>query len=175
MPDALKKVVFLWMDSSSKGKWIDPVTGFQMTRRRLPHMQNKGAMYFTASNTAHRIELSPEERDIVFSSIKFLDGKKYELEAAVVMPDHFHLLMTPLPKADGIFSLSEIFHSIKSFSAHAIKRGTVFQDENYDHLIRNELDYNEKFDYLIHNPIVGGLAENLKTYRWLYYKGADPR
>jgi len=142
-----------------------------MTRRRLPHMQHKGSMYFTDSNTSDRQELSDEERDIVFSSIKFLDGKKYDLEAAVVMPDHFHLLMSPLPKGKGVYSLSEIFHSIKSFSSHQIDRGTLWQDENYDHLIRNEADYLEKFRYLVDNPVVAGLVEKAEDYRWLYYKG----
>lgn len=158
------------MSNHEKSSWIDPIETFTKTRRRLPHLQNKWAIYFTSSSTKGRQILSPEERDILFDAIKFLDGKKYELQAAVVMPDHFHLLITPLQKSDGVFSLSEIFHGIKSFTSHKIDLGTIFQDENYDHLIRNDEDYREKLIYLINNPVEAGLVERPEEYRWLYCK-----
>jgi putative transposase len=159
------------MIDSTKADWIEPIEEFQKTRRRLPHMETKWATYFCTSNTKNRKALAPEDRDILFSAIKFLDGKKYDLDAAVVMPDHFHLLIRPLAKGEGIFSLSEIFHSIKSFTSHKIDRGVIFQSEHYDHLIRNEADNSEKFQYIVNNPIVAGLVDRPEDYRWLYYKG----
>lgn len=67
--------------------------------------------------------LSPSQRDIVLKAIKYLDGKKYLLYAAVVMPDHFHLVIQPVEKGDGaLYSLSEIMHSLKSFTAYKIDK-----------------------------------------------------
>ncbi len=192
--------------SMSGNKWIEPIEDFTLTRRNLPHMQTPGGYYFTASNTWHRRELDDWERDLIFATIVLHNGTKYILEAAVVMPDHFHLIMKPLLKSDSsYYSLPEIFHSIKSYTAkqiaardrelsrvaraalgtgsesegtraeggtsHAVrrKRGVqIYQDENYDHIIRNERDYNEKLNYLVMNPVEAGLVERPEDYRWLY-------
>ena len=132
-------------------------------------MQLPGGTYFTATNTLNRQELSEPARDIIFQAIRFHDGKKYDLTAAIVMPDHFHLILRPLTKKQsGYYSLPEIFHSIKSYSAHQLKLH-LWQDENYDHIIRNDKDYSEKLQYLVMNPIVAGLVSSPEEYPWLYY------
>jgi hypothetical protein len=45
--------------------------------------------------------------------LKF-DGEKYKLFSWTVMPNHVHLLLQPLEN----FTLAEIMHSIKSYTAH---------------------------------------------------------
>src|SRR5437868_118711 len=116
----------MYICTMSERKWIEAVTDFTLTRQDLPHMQSPGSYYFTDSNTHNREILSEEERDIVFNSILFHNGTKYDLDAAVVMPDHFHLLLHPKEKGDeGFYSLPEIFHSIKSYSAQQIRKMRV--------------------------------------------------
>jgi REP element-mobilizing transposase RayT len=162
------------MDSNKSdppAKWSQPIDSFLSSRRRLPHLQLPGSLYFTTSCTARPRSLSEIERDIVLNAIKFLDGKKYDLDAAVVMPDHFHLIFEPLPKsASGLYTLSEIFHSIKTFTAHEIG-GHVWQHENYDHVIRNDRDLAEKRYYIRNNPVKAALCASPEEYLWLYHKG----
>jgi REP element-mobilizing transposase RayT len=179
----------------AKSDWIKSVDRFLVSRQNLPHMQLPGSGYFTASNTHERQILSEAEREIVFQSILFHDGSKYDLDAAVVMPDHFHLLFRPRTKDTGDYSLPEIFHSIKSYSAQEIRKlrvaggipatrlsstsekggkdatlhkMRVFQDENYDHIIRNEKDHNETLWYIVMNPVEAALCERPEDYRWLH-------
>jgi putative transposase len=175
------------MNETDRKSWIHPVSKFTTSRRRLPHLQSPGSHYFTDSNTFQRQLLSEEERDIVFNAIFFLDSEKYELSAAVVMPDHFHLILKPLLKDESsYYSLEEIFHSLKSFTAKQIikkrfpnlhkPKGAkttirIWQDENYDHLIRNEKDWFEKLEYLIYNPVVAELVNDPYDYRWLWHIG----
>ena len=166
--------------SGQRTSWTDPITDYTATRQNLPHIQAPGNSYFTASNSWERSLLSPEARDITLDTIMHHNNSKYHLDAAVVMPDHFHLILKPLPKGSaGDFSLSEIFQSIKSYSAKKIlakpdasdyrtRKRVVWQDENYDHLIRNEQDYREKLHYLLNNPIEAGLVQRSEDYRWLY-------
>ncbi|MEK6552808.1 MAG: transposase, partial [Bacteroidota bacterium] len=53
----------------------------------------------------------------------FHNNKKYKLYAFVIMPDHVHLLLQPLEKTkNSFYSLSEILHSIKSYSANQINK-----------------------------------------------------
>ena len=73
-------------------------------------------------------------------------------------------------------TLSKIMHSIKSFTAHEInklanRKGKVWQDENFDRVIRDEDELLKKTEYVANNPIKAQLANNYEEYRWLYIKG----
>ena len=153
------------------GDWVKPVSEFTFTRQNLPHMQSPGSWYWTEANTWDGLLLTDEQCDLIFETILLHDGKKYDLEAAVVMPTHVHLILKPLLKNErGYYSLAEIHHSIKSYTANYFKI-RMWQDENYDHIIRNEKDYLEKLRYLVTNPVEAGLVARAEDYRWLYYKG----
>jgi REP element-mobilizing transposase RayT len=65
--------------------------------------------------------LPAEARDIVLESCLKENSKRFELHAVVVMPDHAHLLLSPLHDSDGWnFSLPQIMHAIKGVSARKI-------------------------------------------------------
>ena len=51
-------------------------------------------------------------------------GKNYDLKVAVVMPDHVHLVFTPLIdyQAMEVCSLSRIMVAIKGATAHRINK-----------------------------------------------------
>ena len=139
-------------------------------RRHLPHYQLSAGYYFVTFSAHNRQPLLSLYKDIIFKAIRFLDGDKYELYAAVVLDDHVHLVISPKE------SLSKIMHSIKSFTAHEInkianKKGKLWQDENFDRVIRDEEEFLEKVNYIANNPIKGNLAERYENYKWLYVKG----
>jgi len=67
---------------------------------------------------------------IVQAALLKFDGARYRLHAWCVMPNHVHVLATPL----GDWSLSAILHSWKSFTAKQINKalsreGTVWWEE----------------------------------------------
>jgi REP element-mobilizing transposase RayT len=81
----------------------------------------------------------PAARRIVKDAVRHFDGTRYGLGEFVVAGNHVHVLVTPMPGED----LSAILHSWKSFSAKAINRefdraGSLWLDENFDHLVRSE-------------------------------------
>ena len=172
---------------------------FQITRRRLPHWQSPGSAYFITARSSERKIFNESERTLIFNTIKFHDGKKYLLFAAVVMPDHIHLLLKPMEKigptstsvaqvssivndleilettsanhhgSDTVYyTLSEIMHSIKSYTAHKTK-ANLWQHESFDRLIRNEKEFLEKMQYIVMNPVRLGLCQESSLYQWLYY------
>ena len=104
---------------------------------------------------------------------------KIDLHAAVVMPDHAHLIFTPLLGADGwTFSLPEIMHAIKGSAAHAVnvalnRRGSVWQDEFFDHVLRSSESLGERIDYICQNPVRAGLVREGQEYPWLW-RGSVP-
>jgi REP element-mobilizing transposase RayT len=102
------------------GTGVPPVQGEKISRRHLPHWQREGAVYFLTWRCAKAIVLSEAERDMALSAILHWDKKRWKVYAAVVMPDHVHVLAQPLAKGDGVWELGELLHSVKSYSAHQI-------------------------------------------------------
>jgi carbamoyl-phosphate synthase large subunit len=97
----------------------------------------------------------------VASALKHFQGTRYLLDAFVVMPNHVHALLLPL---NG-HSLSEILHSWKSFTGKELKRRAgeqeiIWQDENYDRIVRDEKELQHFRDYIECNPSKAGLHEN---------------
>jgi REP element-mobilizing transposase RayT len=156
------------------GTGFQPVTSFKISRRNLPHWQEPNRVYFLTWRCLKGQALSPEERKITLESLCYWNGKKWTLFAAVVMPDHVHALAQPLVvKEGGAYDLGEILHSVKSFSAHHINRqrgmkGSVWQDERFDRIMRDEMEFNEKWQSIRNNPVKNGLSENPEDYPWLY-------
>jgi REP element-mobilizing transposase RayT len=92
----------------------------------------------------------------------------------VVMPDHVHLIFTPLKDHKGNpFGLAEIMSGIKGASAHCInqtlnRRGHVWQDESFDHVLRSEESIRSKVQYICENPLRKGLVTEIDAYPWLW-------
>ncbi len=139
-------------------------------RRRLPHWEAGGRTYFVTFRIKSG-ELSPTERTLVLEACRHWDEDRLLLHAVVVMPDHVHLLVTPLMKSSGEWwALSELMHGIKSFSAHGIaesrgETGPVWQDDRFDHIIRSQEEFEEKADYIAGNPQARALGED---YQWVW-------
>jgi AICAR transformylase/IMP cyclohydrolase PurH/REP element-mobilizing transposase RayT len=140
-------------------------------RRNLPHIQRPGATYFITFRT-HQGQFSPEERDLVMDCCLFADRRQYCLHAAICMPDHVHLLLTPLEAAPRRwYSLTEILHDLKGNIGRRVaesrsRPGPVLQDESFDHLVRNRDDFLETLEYIRTNAERAKLAPG-KSYPWL--------
>ena len=67
-------------------------------KKPLAKLEIPGATYFITFVTWQRLELIPPARKIVLNSCLFFHQKRYTIYSAVIMPDHVHLLLKPLPK-----------------------------------------------------------------------------
>jgi REP element-mobilizing transposase RayT len=143
-------------------------------KRKLPHIQTGGKTLFVTFVTKHRWVLPESIRQLVMDACLHDDGWKYLLHGCVVMPDHVHLILSPLNDADGaVHSLSEIMNGIKGASAHAVNRalartGSVWQPERFDHLLRSDESARSKVEYVCANPVRAGLVANEGEYPWLW-------
>ncbi|MDZ7992398.1 MAG: REP-associated tyrosine transposase [Nostoc sp. EfeVER01] len=143
-------------------------------RRRLPHWELDGAVYFITFNTWEKLELTLEAREIVFNSCLFFDKNRYRIFVLVVMTNHVHLLIQPLLKSEKEFwSLSSIMKSIKGYSAKQIPKvmkhiGTVWQDERYDRIVRNDQEFQQYWEYIRENPVKAGLSSSPENYPFFW-------
>ena len=65
------------------------------------------------------------------------------------------------------------YAGIKGASAHSINRlltqsGHLWQDESFDHVIESDEEMNNRFSYILTNPIVAGLCKYPEDFRWLW-------
>ena len=148
------------------GTGVPPVHSFKITRRTLPHWQQPGSVYFLTWDCKKGKVLSPEERTITLKALQYWDGRKWTLYAAVIMPDHVHCLVQPLalPEFEGVYDLSEIIHSVKSFSVHQINqkrgsRGSIWQDEPFDRIVRDEMEFLEKMAVYYEQSLKAGIGQ----------------
>ena len=104
---------------------------------------------------------------LVQNSLLFHHDQKYRLSAWVIMPNHIHFLATPLENIE----LSQIAHSIKSFTAHEanklLKRtGQFWQHEPFDRYIRNRKHFVSVVRYIENNPVKAGLCSLPEDWRF---------
>lgn len=90
----------------------------------------------------------------------------YALHAYVVMANHIHVLLTP--KAP----LATITRTIKTFTARKgneflSRRGQPFwQDESFDHWVRDEAAFSRIVRYIEWNPVQAGLVRKPEDWPW---------
>ena len=70
-------------------------------RRNLPHLQRDYKPHFVTFVTKNRRVLADWARQIVFDCCRHDHEKKYNLRVVVVMPDHVHMILTPLTDERG--------------------------------------------------------------------------
>ncbi len=117
-----------------------------------------------------------EIAEIVADSIRYYDGKWFDVVAYCIMPNHVHLVLTPHEISEiADYSLTKIMHNIKRNSAnHANKvlgrTGAFWQHESYDHVIRDEAEMERIIKYVLYNPVKAGLVKEQTEWKWSYCK-----
>ena len=146
-------------------------------RRNLPHIQRDYRPHFITFCTKDRRVLPDWAKDIVLGCCTRGHGQSYNLYVAVVMPDHVHMILTPLEDRDRmmISSLPAIMKAIKGTAAHAInrrlnRRGPVWLEESFDHVVRSSESLDAKIAYIIANSVRKGLVSLPGEYSWLWIR-----
>jgi putative transposase len=149
--------------------WLDAGEGECVLRQPEAHAVVASALQFfaadaraggfqpppAASNSSSATEISlPTDGDCKSPARDI----RYELGDFVVMPNHVHLLVRPLPPLE----LEQILHSWKSFSANTVNRlagrcGPVWWNDSFDHLVRNAEKFAKFQRYIANNPGKAGL------------------
>ena len=110
----------------------------------------------------------PAVADLVAGALRFFVGQRYELRAWVVMPNHVHVVVWPKPP----HTLPEILHSWKSYTGTQANKllarvGQPFwQEESYDHLVRDDKDMARCCEYSLMNPVNARLCVRPEDWKW---------
>jgi REP element-mobilizing transposase RayT len=143
-------------------------------RRHLPHLQKENKPHFITFVTFQRWVLPESIRGLVLKHCLYDHYRKLQVHGMVIMPDHVHMIITPLKDDKGnSYGLAEIMNGIKGASAHSTnvalnRKGRVWQSESFDHILRSEESIHSKVQYICENPIRKGLVSNIEDYPWLW-------
>lgn len=152
----------------------------ETTRRKLPHWQIGGSVYFVTFTTKRAV-LSPEDRSVVLETIQRGADMHFRLILAVIMPDHVHLLIQPRELVTGIWdNLGKVLKSIKGTSSRQINRrhnrkGSLWLAESYDHIVRDEAELLEKYQYIIQNPVKARIVGTPEEYPFFVFPPEDSK
>jgi REP-associated tyrosine transposase len=125
---------------------------------------------------------------VVADALHYRDGGVFRLDSYCVMSNHVHTVFAPyLSEAElrenrssrGLGFLSEnppldaIMKSLKGYTAWKANRvlgrkGTFWEQESYDHVIRDDIEYHRVRNYVLNNPVKAGLVSDWKQWKWNY-------
>jgi putative transposase len=132
-----------------------------------------GGTFFFTLVTDRRLPLfdNPTARRLLRSAIATArESRPFTIDALVLLPEHLHLMMT-LPTTNSDYStriahFKSIFTRTWLASGHAenkrsdyrlrTRRRGIWQPRFWEHLIRDEDDYRNHFDYVCYNPVKHG-------------------
>ena len=91
---------------------------------------------------------------------------QYDLHAFVVMTNHVHVLVTPK------VPIARIMNGIKGVTSRDanVILGRVgkrfWQEESFDHWVRNAAEFEKVCGYIEENPVKAGLVGRAEEWRW---------
>ncbi|HJZ91335.1 MAG TPA: hypothetical protein VKE40_10720 [Gemmataceae bacterium] len=120
-----------------------------------------------------REELATEVRDAFYH----FAGDRYDLLAYVVMPSHVHWVFRPRDEwmaaanPDRRTARESICHSLKRHTALQCNgllrlKGAFWQDESYDHWLRDVDELLRCIEYTENNPVKARLVQRPSDWRW---------
>jgi len=137
-----------------------------------------GATYFFTVNIAERSKtLLVDHVGVLRMAMRRVkEIHPFEIEAIVILPDHLHAIWT-LPQNDADFSMrwnlikgtfSRNIPGNESISTSRRKKGErgIWQRRFWEHLIRNESDFERHVDYIHYNPVKHGYVP--KADEWTF-------
>lgn len=120
----------------------------------------------------------PQIATLVSDSLHYRDGQVLDLYAYCIMSNHVHVVFEPISgKSDcqSDLPLCRIMQSLKRHTARQAnlilgKEGAFWQDESYDHVIRDNDEFLRIIHYVLQSPVMAGLVSRWDDWPRTYCK-----
>jgi putative DNA methylase len=99
----------------------------------------------------------PKIAALAHEPILFHDGSRYRVHSFVIMPNHVHVLITPLQPVTRIIRTWKSFSARKSNRALG-RKGEFWQADYFDRLLRNSDHFRRTAESIENNPVKAGLC-----------------
>ncbi|HET9181439.1 MAG TPA: transposase [Candidatus Angelobacter sp.] len=137
------------------------------SQSNMAHAPQEIRTFFVTSvtNRRHPFFKSAEAAELLIATLYFYRAQgRFQVHEFVIMPDHFHLIITPEER----IPLEKAVQYIKGGYATSARRelglSEVWQPKPTNHRIRDAEDYEAHRDYIFDNPVRAGLAPYPEDY-----------
>jgi REP element-mobilizing transposase RayT len=134
--------------------------------QRLELIYSSEPVYFVTFCTRNRQAIpEPEKAQAALETYaqRGLNEFGVALGRFVIMPDHVHLFVC----GDADFVLSRWVAGLKRVISKALGiRGEFWQPTFFDHILRSDESYSEKWEYIYQNPVRAGLVKEADEWRY---------
>lgn len=148
---------------------LPPRVPIDKDRRNHPHRRRDGNTYFVTFRVRSGT-LQPAERQVALGACLQWHMRRALVHLVTIMPDHVHMLLTPLPRPEGGWhSLADLLRSIKVDSARRINRlrgsaGSLWLDDSFNRIVRDGDEFIETWNSMVNIPVKAGLAGSSGLY-----------
>lgn len=133
-----------------------------------------GACYFFTVVTQDRHPLLISHIDRLRNAFHQVRSRHpFQIQAIAVLPDHLHAIWQ-LPKGDDDFSsrwmkIKRLFSSglhspFRTESQRSKREKGIWQRRFWEHLIRDDEDWQNHFDYIHYNPVKHGYVSRIRDW-----------
>ena len=104
---------------------------------------------------------SPDIAHGVLKSALFYETKLiWHVVLLLLMPDHLHAILSFAPD----HTMSSVVGDWKRYTSKTF--GVAWQDNYFDHRLRNEEQFSLKYHYILNNPVAAGLCKAQSEWPW---------
>ena len=140
---------------SLKKQWLEahPKPWDDKTKDEYSHVLGEKMERWLHAGHGNCILQYENVRKVIIDALLFFHGKRYVLHHFVIMPNHVHLLITPI----GVNTVTNSLGRVKQFSSSSINKllgrsGELWQRLVFDRLVRGWQDYERYVNYIKSNP-----------------------
>lgn len=125
--------------------------------------------------------LQEEVAALIAEDLHDLSGKRYRLIAFCIMSNHCHIVIDTYgydfaPEHAGVTAPYPLTDTLKHLKGRTARRsnqalgrsGSFWHHESYDHMIRDQNEYERIIWYTINNPVKAGLVENWADWKFTF-------
>jgi putative transposase len=105
---------------------------------------------------------------LVSTLFKYRNKGKYQLHGFVIMPEHIHVLLTPL-EDQTIEKCAQLIKGGFSHDAWLFFKGDIWRPGFHEHRIRDSEDFHAQLQYIANNPS----KRHLHDYAYVHTKFAS--
>lgn len=157
----------------------------QQTKLEQQRYFDKWDAYLDKAEFGPRWLAQSDIAEIVKEALLYRDGKVFDLHGFCIMSNHVHVVLEPLSKPEwysdlkgsechsDLQPLHKIMQSLKRHTARQSnlvlgREGAFWQDESYDHVIRDGEEYIRIVNYILENPVKAGFVSKWNEWAWTY-------
>jgi len=138
--------------------------------RRLEHVWVEPQIYLVTVCTRQRKRVLATDavaQELIAALHEACNRTGWRVGRYVVMPDHVHFFCAPTPDADSLSDFIGLWKRWTTRRAWGLGHaGRLWQREFFDHLLRHDESYAQKWEYVAQNPVRARLCESPE--QWPY-------